>query len=364
MNRGSRSYRIALLPGDGIGPEVTTSATEVLETVADAHGFSLETAEYPVGGAAIDHVGQPLPAGTLTGCLDADAVMLGAVGGPAWDHGTGDKRPEAGLLALRKGLGTFANLRPVAVPRALAALSPLREERVTGVDLLIVRELTGGIYFGTPRTEGEDVASDTMLYTKTEVQRITRIAGQWARKRGGRITSVDKANVLASSRLWRAAVEEVLAAEFPELALDQLYVDNAAMQIVRDPRQFDVILTGNLFGDILSDLAATLPGSLGVLPSASVGEGVGIFEPVHGSAPDIVGLDQANPIGMILSAAMMMDHLGEPDAAAAIRQGVDGALNDGLVTADLARDLRFVGTREMTERICKWAVTSAATTRT
>lgn len=335
---------------------------EVMETVADVHGFSLQTEEYPVGGAAIDHVGQPLPAGTLQGCLDSDGVLLGAVGGPAWDQGSGDQRPEAGLLALRGGLGTFANLRPIAVPPALAALSPLREERVSGVDLLIVRELTGGIYFGAPRTEGDDVASDTMLYTKGEVQRITRVAGEWARRRGGRITSVDKANVLASSRLWRATVEEVLRAEFPEIKFDQLYVDNAAMQIVRDPRQFDVILTGNLFGDILSDLAATLPGSLGVLPSASIGEGVGIFEPVHGSAPDIVGLDRANPIGMILSAAMMMDHLGEPEAAAAIRAGVDGALNDGLLTADLARDLLFVGTREMTKSICKQAAASAART--
>ncbi|NNE68793.1 MAG: 3-isopropylmalate dehydrogenase [Rhodothermales bacterium] len=354
-----RTYTIGVLPGDGIGPEVTDASLQVLQTVAAQHGLGLSIKEYPMGGAAIDATGVPLPDETLTGCLASDAVLLGAVGGPRWDHLKGAQRPEAGLLGLRKGLGTYANLRPVTVPKALTRLSPLRPERVEGVDLLIVRELTGGIYFGKPRQEGRESASDTMVYSRKEVERIARVAAEWAVKRGSRLSSVDKANVLASSRLWRRTVEELMRKDFPNIEFDQLYVDNAAMQIVRSPRQFDVILTGNLFGDILSDLAATLPGSLGVLPSASIGEGVGLFEPVHGSAPDLAGSGSANPVGMILSVAMMLDHLGESEAAASVRSGVGSALNDGFLTADLAHDLPAVGTREMTEAICKRAAIPA-----
>lgn len=354
-----RTYSIAVLPGDGIGPEVAAAALDVMHVVAAHHGFRLTTKEYRVGGAAIDATGEPLPAETLEGCLGSDAVLLGAVGGPQWDNVEGAARPEAGLLALRKGLGTYANLRPVSVPTALARLSPLRPDRVEGVDMLIVRELTGGIYFGEPRHEGRQTASDTMVYSREEVRRIGRVAAEWAEKRGSHLTSVDKANVLASSRLWRATVEELMDADYPDIEFDQLYVDNAAMQIVRAPRQFDVILTGNLFGDILSDLAATLPGSLGVLPSASVGEGVGLFEPVHGSAPDLAGTGKANPVGTILSAAMMLDHLGESEAAASIRSGVEAALNDGFLTADLAHDLPAVTTTEMTTAICKRAAIPA-----
>lgn len=353
----SRPIHIALLPGDGIGPEVTLAAVAVLRAVAGNQGFEVRFSEHLVGGAAIDGAGAPLPPETLRACKEADAVFLGAVGGPQWDAGTGAMRPEAGLLALRKELGTFANLRPVAVPPALAARSPLRPEQVSGADLLIVRELTGGIYFGQPREESETNALDTMRYTRPEVVRIAHVAAEWARRRGSYVTSVDKANVLASSRLWRSAVVEVMAG-YPDIQLDHLYVDNAAMQIVRDPRRFDVILTGNLFGDILSDLAATLPGSLGVLPSASVGTGVGIFEPVHGSAPDIAGKDIANPTGAVLSMAMMMDHLARPAAAWALRQGVQGAMDEGLFTADLAGLGRPVGTAQMTEAIVRHALTT------
>jgi 3-isopropylmalate dehydrogenase len=356
QNVALKTYKVALLPGDGIGPEVTEAAVGILSEVAGAHGFGFDYQRYPIGGAAIDAAGSPLPADTLEGCLASDAVLLGAVGGPKWDSGTGDLRPEAGLLGLRKGLGTYANLRPVSVPAALAERSPLRPERVAGVDLLIVRELTGGIYFGSPRSEGEQSAADTMHYSRPEVDRIVRVAGAWARRRKGRLTSVDKANVLASSRLWRSVTEELMATEFSDLTFDQLYVDNAAMQIVRDPRQFDVLVTGNLFGDILSDLAATLPGSLGVLPSASIGDGVGLFEPVHGSAPDITGQDKANPIGMVLSTAMMLDHLGEADAASAIRAGVDGALEAGYCTADLAGDRPSIGGANMAAAISQHAL--------
>ena len=338
----SKAYHIVLLPGDGIGPEVLDEAVRVLEAAADVHDFQLTFAEHPVGGTALDASGDPLPDATLDACHAADAVLMGAVGGPKWDHFTGSQRPESGLLRLRKGLGVFANLRPVAVSDSLADASPLRTERVAGTDVLIVRELTGGIYFGEPRgiakEDGQRVGRNTMVYAEGEIRRIARVAFQWAAKRSGRVTSVDKANVLNVSRLWREVVTEVHAAEFPEIDLTHLYVDNAAMQLVRDPRQFDVVVTGNLFGDILSDLAATLPGSLGVLPSASVGGPVGLFEPVHGSAPDIAGQGKANPIAAILSAAMLLDELDETDAATAVRHGVDDALAAGLRTADLWRD--------------------------
>ena len=335
MISAPRSYSLALLPGDGIGPEVTAEAVRVIEAAGHAHGFDLTTSEHAVGGAGIDACGDPLPRETLDACLAADAVFLGAVGGPGWDGVPAETRPERGLLRLRARLGAFANLRPVVVSDALAARSPLRPERVAGTDLLIVRELTGGIYFGVPRERTATEAFDTMRYSVAEVERIARVAFEWARKRDGRLASVDKANVLASSALWRDVVSRVGADAYPDVTLDHLYVDHAAMEVVRDPRRFDVVVTGNLFGDVLSDLAATLPGTLGLLPSASVGGRVGLFEPVHGSAPDIAGQGLANPLAAVLSAAMLLDTLGEAEAAAAVRQSVDAVLAEGLVTPDL-----------------------------
>jgi 3-isopropylmalate dehydrogenase len=318
-----------------------------MEAVASAHGFALEAEEHLMGGAALDATGDPFPDATRTACQTSDAVLLGAVGGPKWDDNTGDKRPErseevvsglrpeSGLLALRKALGVYANLRPVLVPEALASASPLRPDRVGGTDILFVRELTGGIYFGTPEGRSDDEAVSTMVYSEAEIERIAHVAFQRAQRRDGHVTSVDKANVLTVSGLWREVVTSVKEQHYPDVELRHLYVDNAAMQVVKDPRQFDVVLTGNLFGDILSDLAAALPGSLGLLPSASVGGEVGLFEPVHGSAPDIAGTDRANPIAAILSGALLLDELDEPAAANAIRLGVDAALEAGLRTGDL-----------------------------
>lgn len=338
MSSAPRTYSLALLPGDGVGPEVTAEAARVLDACADAFGFGIETSEHPVGGAGLDADNDPLPRATLDACLDADAVFLGAVGGPRWDGVDADLRPERGLLRLRARLGAFANLRPVAVSEALAERSPLRPERVVGTDLLIVRELTGGIYFGQPRERTETEAYDTMRYSVTEIERIARVAFEWAQKRNGRLTSVDKANVLASSALWRDVVSRVGADEYPDVALEHLYVDNAAMQVVCDPRRFDVVVTGNLFGDVLSDLAATLPGTLGLLPSASLGGRAGLFEPVHGSAPDIAGRGLANPLAAILSAAMLLDAVDEAEAASAVRQAVESVLDDGPLTPDLGGD--------------------------
>lgn len=352
----ARIYRIAWLPGDGIGREVTAEALRVVEEISRGSDFRVQADEHPAGGVAIDAFGDPLPEATLEACRKADAVLLGAVGGPNWDGLEGRLRPEAGLLRLRKGLGVFANLRPVSVPRALASSSPLREEIIAGTDLMIVRELTGGIYFGEPKgrssANGEEDAFNTMRYTTSEVRRIARVAFEWASRRRGKVTSVDKANVLEVSRLWREVVTQVHTEEYPEIALEHLYVDNAAMQLVRRPSDFDVVVTGNLFGDILSDLAATLPGSLGLLPSGSVGGSVGLFEPVHGSAPDIAGTGKANPIAAVLSAAMMLEDWGEAEAAGALRQGVEHALAQGYRTADLAfADSRTVTTTEMTSAI-------------
>ena len=331
----TRTLTVALLPGDGIGPEVTAEAERVLRAAADAFGFELATSRHPVGGAGLDAAGDPLPSETLDACLAADAVFLGAVGGPQWDRVDASSRPERGLLRLRARLGAFANLRPVAVPRSMVSRSPLREEVVAGTDLLIVRELTGGIYFGTPREKTDTEAFDTMRYSDTEIERIARVAFEWARRRGKRVASVDKANVLASSALWRETVEALHIREFSDVELEHFYVDNAAMQIVQNPTHFDVVVTGNLFGDILSDLAATLPGSLGLLPSGSVGGRVGLFEPVHGSAPDIAGRGLANPLAAIQSAAMLLDTVGHEDAATAIRGSVARVLADGPLTPDL-----------------------------
>jgi 3-isopropylmalate dehydrogenase len=362
----SQSYKIAWLPGDGIGPEVTREALRVLDAVASAHGFAFTAEEHLMGGAALDETGMPFPQETRTACLDSDAVLLGAVGGPKWDDNTGDQRPESGLLALRKALGVYANLRPVLVPKALADASPLRPDRVGGTDILFVRELTGGIYFGTPEGRTNDGARSTMVYSEAEIERIAHVAFQRAQRRDGHVTSVDKANVLEVSELWREVVTRISEEHYPDVELRHLYVDNAAMQVVRDPQQFDVVLTGNLFGDILSDLAAALPGSLGLLPSASVGGEVGLFEPVHGSAPDIAGQDIANPIGTILSAALLLDELGEHEAADAVRHGVDATLDAGFRTADLtAADEEAVSTstfgREVATRTADSVPQSAPT---
>jgi 3-isopropylmalate dehydrogenase len=351
-----KTYRIAWLPGDGIGRDVTEAALRVLQSVADVLGFTVRVSEHAAGGAAIDQFGTPLPDETLEACRASDAVLLGAVGGPRWDDLEGDKRPEAGLLRLRKELGVFANLRPVSVPEALAGGSPLRKEIVAGTDLLIVRELTGGIYFGQPRGRNAVEGYNTMRYSDDEVRRIARVAFEWASNRRGKVTSVDKANVLEVSRLWRDVVTSVHAEEYPHLELEHLYVDNAAMQLVRRPSDFDVVVTGNLFGDILSDLAATLPGSLGLLPSASIGGRVGLFEPVHGSAPDIAGQDKANPIAAILSVAMLLDHLGEKPSAAAVRLAVESVLDEGLRTADIwEKGFTKASTSEIGERVARLA---------
>lgn len=352
---------IALLPGDGIGPEVTESLKSVLISVASQFGISFDFDEYAIGGAAIDATGEPLPADTLAGCLAADAVFLGAVGGPKWDALPRAQRPESGLLGLRRALSTYANLRPVTVPPALAGESPLKSDRIAGADMLVVRELTGGIYFGEPRGRMEQRAFNTMVYREDEVARVAHVAFDWARKRRGHVTSVDKANVLDVSQLWRDVVTEVHTTHYPDVTLEHLYVDNAAMQLVRRPTDFDVILTGNLFGDILSDLAATLPGSLGLLPSASLGGAIGLFEPVHGSAPDIAGKGIANPLAAILSGAMMLDALQLPEAAGAVRTAVDATLEAGYRTPDMAREgHQAVSTTELTEYVVSQLVHAVA----
>ena len=345
--------RVVLLPGDGIGPEIVSAARRVLDALAD-----FDFVEHAVGGASIDAHGAALTDEVLEACRSADAVLLGAVGGPKWDTTDPDApRPEQGLLGLRKGLGLYANLRPVRPSPALVDASPLRPERIEGTDLLVVRELTGGIYFGESGREG-DRAHDDCEYTVAEIERIARVGFDAARRRGGadgapRVTSVDKANVLETSRLWRETVERV-AEDYDDVELDHLLVDNAAMQLVAGPARFDVILTENMFGDILSDESAMLTGSLGMLPSASLGAGgPGLFEPVHGSAPDIAGTGTANPLATFLSAAMMLRHgLDMPDAASAIDAAVDAALERGLRTPDLAGPGGdAVGTDEMTAAV-------------
>lgn len=342
--------RLLLLPGDGIGPEVISAARRVLEATARRFMLRLSFAEERIGGAALDHAGRALPASTLAACRHADAVLLGAVGGPRWDDPNLPERPEQGLLALRRELGVYANVRPVRSFPALAELTPLRPERLTGVDLVIVRELVSGIYFGE-RSEGEGEAVDVCRYQREEIERTARVAGALARQRRGRVAQVDKANVLATSRLWRRTVAALFAAEFPELTLEHLLVDAAAMNLVLKPARFDVILTENLFGDILSDEAAVLVGSIGLLPSASFGDAPpALYEPVHGSAPDLAGRGLANPVGAILSAAMLLRHsLARADAAAAIEQAVDRALAAGWRTPDLGGS---DGTEAVTAAIC------------
>ena len=333
-------HRVVLLPGDGIGPEITAVARRMLEAIADRQGFELVFDEQPIGGAAIDATGDPLPASTLAACRSADAVLLAAIGSPRFDALPRSKRPESGLLALRSGMELFANLRPVKIVPALIGASSLRPEVIEGVDLLVVRELTGGIYFGQPKgrieADGEERGFNTMTYSSSEVDRIATVAFELARERSGRLCSVDKANVLDVSQLWRDRVD-AMAPSYSDVEVSHLYVDNAAMQLVRAPRQFDVMLTGNLFGDILSDEAAMLTGSIGMLPSASLGsDGPGLFEPVHGSAPDIAGQNKANPLAMVLSAAMMLrTGLKQPAAADALEQAVDSVLAAGFRTGDL-----------------------------
>lgn len=333
-------HRVVLLPGDGIGPEITAVARRMLEAIADRQSFELVFDEQPIGGAAIDATGEPLPASTLAACRSADAVLLAAIGSPRFDALPRSKRPESGLLALRSGMELFANLRPVKIVPALIGASSLRPEVIEGVDLLVVRELTGGIYFGHPKgrieADGEERGFNTMTYSSSEVDRIATVAFELARERSGRLCSVDKANVLDVSQLWRDRVD-AMAPSYSDVEVSHLYVDNAAMQLVRAPRQFDVMLTGNLFGDILSDEAAMLTGSIGMLPSASLGsDGPGLFEPVHGSAPDIAGQDKANPLAIVLSAAMMLrTGLKQPAAADALEQAVDSVLAAGFRTGDL-----------------------------
>jgi 3-isopropylmalate dehydrogenase len=354
----TKNYRITLLPGDGIGPEIMAVAVNVLKVVGKKFDIQFEFQEALIGGAAIDATGEPLPEATLNNCRDSDAVLLAAIGGYKWDELPSDKRPEAGLLGLRAGLELFANLRPAKIIPQLIDASTLKKEVVEGVDIMVVRELTGGIYFGKPKgvfeTEtGEKRGINTMAYTEAEIERIGKVAFDAARKRGGKLCSVDKANVLEVSQLWRSTIAK-LAEEYQDVELSHLYVDNAAMQLLRAPKQFDTIVTGNLFGDILSDAAAMLTGSIGMLPSASLGANApGVFEPVHGSAPDIAKQDKANPLAQILSAAMMLRYgLNQADAADYIEKAVFQVLETGFRTGDIMSEgMNHVGCQAMGEAL-------------
>jgi 3-isopropylmalate dehydrogenase len=344
--------QIVLLPGDGIGPEVTAQAELVLGRVARLFGHAFEFESFPIGGNAIDDFGDPLPERTLAACKASDAILLGAVGGPKWDDPDAKTRPEAGLLRIRKELGLFANLRPIKPTAALLDASPLKPQYIEGTDILFVRELTGGIYFGESgrrQTDRGETAFNTMIYSTHEVERVVRLAARLATRRRGKLTSVDKANVLEVSRLWRRVAERVVKTEFPQLAYEVVLVDAMAMHLISRPATFDVVVTGNLFGDILTDEGAMLPGSLGLLPSASLGEsGPGLFEPIHGSAPDIAGKGIANPLATILAGAMLLRHGFQLETeAAAIERAVESVLNAGHRTADLARGGKSIGTVEM-----------------
>ncbi|MBO8164431.1 MAG: 3-isopropylmalate dehydrogenase [Brevibacillus sp.] len=351
-----KSYNIAVLPGDGIGPEIVDAAVKVMTRVSEFTGVAFTYAYGRIGGCAIDEDGTPLPDETLRIAKEADAVLLGAVGGPKWDQNPGHLRPEAGLLGIRKELGLFANLRPATMHPSLVEASSLKPEVVAGVDLMVVRELTGGIYFGEKKrytADGQEVAEDQLIYQEAEIERILRMAFEIARKRRKQLCSVDKANVLESSRLWRSVAERV-AKDYPDVELTHMLVDACAMQLVRAPKQFDVIVTENMFGDILSDEAAMLTGSIGMLASASLAEGrFGLYEPVHGSAPDIAGQGVANPLATFLSVALMLRHsLAMDDAADALERAVWAVLEAGHRTADIAVDKsRAIGTAEMTEHV-------------
>ncbi len=353
-------YKITLLKGDGIGPEIVDEAVKVLNKTADKFGFSVEYDEALMGGCAIDATGEPLPQETIDKCKASDSVLLGAVGGPKWDNLPGNKRPEAGLLGIRGALGLFANLRPSVIFEPLQGDSPIKDEIIGGqLDILIVRELTGGIYFGKrgrcTTDDGAAAAWDTEMYSVPEIERIARVAFEMAMKRDKRVTSVDKANVLESSRLWRETVIKV-SEEYPEVELNHLYVDNCAMQLVRNPRQFDVIVTSNIFGDILSDEASMIAGSIGMLASASLAQGkFGLYEPIHGSAPDIAGKGIANPLATILSVAMMLRYsLDEGEAADAIENAVNEALKKYRTPDIYAEGMTKVSCTEMGDKVCEF----------
>ena len=351
---------LVLLPGDGIGPEIVDQAVKLLEVVATPFGHEFSFSSHLIGGISIDTSGDPLPQQTIDACKQSDAILLGAVGGPKWDDPNAATRPEAGLLKIRKELGLFANLRPIRLFDQLVDASPLKREIIEGTDILFLRELTGGIYFGDSGREGEgatESAFQSMVYSVPEVERIVRMAAKAAEGRGGRLTSVDKANVLEPSRLWRKVAARVMAEEFPDVQYDVVLIDAMAMHLINRPKDFDVVVTGNMFGDILTDEASMLPGSLGMLPSASLGDsGPGLYEPIHGSAPDIAGQDIANPLATILAAAMLLRHsLGLTDEAKAVEAAVQQVLADGLRTADIAGGGDSIGTQAMgaavTERL-------------
>lgn len=352
-----REYKIAVIPGDGIGVDVTNEAMTIMEKVANKYNTKLNFSVFKAGGCAIDEFNTPLPKETLKGCKESHAVLLGAVGGEKWDNLPGDERPEKALLGLREGLELYANLRPATVYNVLKSASPLKDSIIeNGVDILVVRELTGGIYFGE-RGQGQqqniDFAYDTEKYNVEEIKRIAHTAFKAALKRDKKVTLVDKANILESSRLWRKTVSEV-AKEYEDVELNHLYVDNTAMQLIKNPAQFDVILTNNIFGDILSDEASMITGSIGMLPSASLGQGnFGMYEPVHGSAPDIAGKDMANPIAQVLSAAMLFEYsLDMKEAARDIEKAVQCVLDEGYRTSDIyTQGMKKVGTREMGQLI-------------
>mmetsp|Transcript_14248 Transcript_14248/g.39558 ORF Transcript_14248/g.39558 Transcript_14248/m.39558 type:complete len:410 (-) Transcript_14248:72-1301(-) len=356
------SYDITLLPGDGIGPEITAATKKALAALCTRFDFSLSLKEALIGGAAIDAANDPFPQESLDQCLASDSVLLACIGGYKWDSNPRELRPETGLLKMRKEMGLFANLRPAKVLPQLIEASTLKKEVVEGVDVMVVRELTGDVYFGTPKgidtVDGQRVGYNNMIYSESEIDRIARVAGDVASKRGGKLCSVDKANVLDVSQLWRDVVTDVITKDFSDVELSHMYVDNAAMQLIRWPKQFDTIVCGNIFGDILSDEASMLVGSLGMLPSASIGEsGPGVFEPCHGSAPDIAGEDKANPLAMILSAAMMLQYdLDRPEEAKILEQAVEAALDAGFRTPDIKQEgdgCKLVGCTEMGDAVAK-----------
>ncbi len=351
-NRPDRTFKVVGLPGDGIGPEVYASACQVLDVVQDRFGVHVQLDPQLIGGAAIDASGSPLPQATIDACRQADAALLGAVGGPKWDGNPVDRRPESGLLKIRAEFNLFCNLRPIVTHPALHGFSPLKPDRLENVDLMLVRELTGGIYFGKKWRKG-DRAEDVCSYNREEITRVTRAAARIAQQRDRRITLVDKANVLETSRLWREVVHQVIADEFPDVQVENMFVDAAAMHLLNRPADFDVMLTENLFGDILSDEASMLCGSLGLLPSASLNEEqFGLYEPVHGSAPDIAGQGIANPYAMLLSVAMMLRHsLDCPEEADALEQTIFACWNEGILTRDLVEN--GLGTQDITEAVCQ-----------
>lgn len=353
-----KNYKIALIKGDGIGPEIIDEAVKVLDSIASTCDFDFKYEELLMGGCAYDATGDPLPQETINSSMNSDAVLFGAIGGEKWDNLPREKRPESGLLRFRKELGVYANLRPAVVYDELVNASSLKPEIINGVDIMVVRELIGGIYFGEPKGRTEDKGWNTMVYTRMEIERIAHQAFKIAQKRSKRVCSIDKANVLDVSQLWRDVVTEI-ATEYPDVELSHMYVDNAAMQLVLNPKQFDVMLTGNIFGDILSDEASMLCGSIGLLPSASVGEKIGVYEPIHGSAPDIAGQGIANPIATIASASMMLRFaLGENEAADRIDNAIKQALSEGYRTGDLAQfDAKEIcSTSEMGSIIANYAV--------